>query len=187
MMKHNGFLEDADMFVRLLRLFSLIEISSSFRKKTLSDVPSVKENFFSLWGNSVRQRESLLLLRGSWGRTWSSPLVSQSSRSPYWLEIHFFPPGLSTCTGLGGGNTPYSLSGLIPLNVSIILGFFPHVNVIYFTVPREMGWAWAQWVVHLTVMTHHDPHSEVRVEGIGEWFHPENFLGENSWLQPVWS
>ena len=48
MMKHNGFLEDADMFVRLLRLFSLIEISSSFRKKTLSDVPSVKEKFFSL-------------------------------------------------------------------------------------------------------------------------------------------
>ena len=39
-----------------------------------------------------------------------------------------------------------------------------------------MGWAWAQWVVHLTVMTHHEPHSEVRVEGIGEWFHPEDFL-----------
>ena len=42
------FLEDADMCVRLLRLFSLNEISSSLWKKTLPDVPSVKEKFFLL-------------------------------------------------------------------------------------------------------------------------------------------
>ena len=40
------FLEDADMCVRLLRLFSLNKISSSLRKKTLSDDPSDKEKFF---------------------------------------------------------------------------------------------------------------------------------------------
>ena len=42
------FLEDADMYVRLLRLFSLNKISSSLRRKTLSDDPSDKEKFFLL-------------------------------------------------------------------------------------------------------------------------------------------
>ena len=42
------FLEDADMYVRLLRLFSLNKISSSLLKKTPSDDHSDKEKFLLL-------------------------------------------------------------------------------------------------------------------------------------------
>ena len=46
--KRNGLLEDADMYVRLLRLISLKKVSSSLREKTLSDDPSDMEKFFLL-------------------------------------------------------------------------------------------------------------------------------------------
>ena len=58
-------------------------------------------------------------------------------------------------------------------------GFFPWI-VIYFTVFRGMGWAWAQWVfILLWWLTM----NLSLFEGVGEWFHPENFLGEGSWLR----
>ena len=44
--KCNGFLKDADMYVRLLRLFSLKKFSSSHREKTLSEVTSDMERLF---------------------------------------------------------------------------------------------------------------------------------------------
>ena len=46
--KCDGLREDADMYVRLLRLISLKKSSSSLREKTLSDDPSDMVKFFLL-------------------------------------------------------------------------------------------------------------------------------------------
>ena len=52
------FLEDDDMYVRLLRLFSLNEFSSSPWRKTLSVIPSVREKFFAPYEENLWDRVS---------------------------------------------------------------------------------------------------------------------------------
>ena len=153
------FLEDDDMYVRLLRLFSLNESSSSsLRKKSFSVDHSDNGRFSSPYEDDRRRGASQY---SSWGGhdeflalLGSIPVFQESI-----LTWDTFSPQVCIFILDNGGEIHPTLSvGSIPSNVLTFGGFFPW-NVIYFTVFGGMGWAWAQWVSYLTVMTHHEPQS----------------------------
>ena len=77
-------LEDDDMYVRHLRLFSLNETSSySLRKKTFSDNHSDMEEFF-FHMRLIDETERVFTPPGEvMMRSWFSSKASQSSRNPY--------------------------------------------------------------------------------------------------------
>ena len=165
------------MYVRLLRLFSLKKISSSLWEKTLSEDSSDMEKFVLLM-RKICESEwvltppeevlgiSLALLR-------SLPVIQESI---LWWEP-FFPPGLSTSTWQEGKKHPTLSDGIIPMNV------FQHSRVFPWRF-RGMGWAWAQWVLHLTVVD--SPGTSLwyqSLRGLESDFVQESFLGESSWLQ----